>query len=71
MAREKGSYGQMISTLCFAGVGLFLIAEVALSESDPARVAAMSFCAVLSLAGALRFQIAAVARWFRGPEETA
>lgn len=65
--REKGAYGQMISTLCFAGVGLFLLGEVMLTEGDPLRSLVMSFCALLSLAGALRFQIAKLAdalpRW--------
>ncbi|CUH85533.1 hypothetical protein [Thalassovita mediterranea] len=61
--RERGSYGQMISTLCFAGVGLFLLSEVAVREGEPLKVAFMGFCAVLSLAGAVRFQIARVASW--------
>lgn len=63
--REKGSYGQMISTLCFVGVGLFLVGEAAATQGDPLRFAVMAFCAFLSLAGALRFQIAWAARWFR------
>jgi hypothetical protein len=59
--REKGSYGQMISTMCFAGVGLFLLGEAAITEGQPLKLAFMAFCAELSLAGALRFQIAKLA----------
>lgn len=65
--RDRGAYGQMISTLCFTGVGLFLLSEVAVTENDPLRSVTMGGCAILSLAGALRFQIARLAealpRW--------
>lgn len=63
--KRTGSVGQMISTLCFLGVGLWLIAEAAMTENDPARVLVLGSCAILSLMGALRFQIATVASWFR------
>ncbi len=62
---RTGSVGQMISTLCFLGVGLWLIAEAAMTEGDPLRVFVLLCCAILSLSGALRFQIATVAGWFR------
>lgn len=63
--KHSGSVGQMISTLCFLGVGLWLIAEAASTENDPFRVFVLGACAILSLSGALRFQIAMVASWFR------
>jgi len=62
---RKGSVGQMISTLCFLGVGLWLIAEAVMTENDPFRVFILISCAILSLSGALRFQIAPLAGWFR------
>ncbi|CUH68477.1 hypothetical protein TG4357_03613 [Thalassovita gelatinovora] len=62
---RKGSVGQMISTLCFLGVGLRLIAEAVMTVGDPLRVFILISCAILSLSGALRFQIATMAGWFR------
>ncbi|WP_212699123.1 hypothetical protein [Thalassovita aquimarina] len=63
--KRNGSVGQMISTLCFLGVGLWLIAEAAMTEGNPLRVFVLLCCAILSLLGALRFQIAMMAHWFR------
>lgn len=63
--RKRGSLGQMISTLCFLGVGMYLIGDVAMTQDDPLRSTVLSLCAVLSLAGALRFQIAWVAARFQ------
>ena len=62
--RKRGSMGQMISTLCFVGVGLYLIGDVAMTTGDPLRATVLSICALLSLAGALRFQIAWLAARF-------
>ncbi|MCT4682969.1 MAG: hypothetical protein N4A39_04485 [Roseicyclus sp.] len=55
--------GAMISTLCFAAAALGL-ADAAL-EAEGARALALGACAIAAGAGALRFQIAAAAAWFR------
>lgn len=61
---RSGSIGKMISTLCFAFVGLRLMAAATVTEGDPGLVLILSVCALLSLAGALRFQIAWLATLF-------
>ncbi|MFY0682425.1 MAG: hypothetical protein JXR13_17775 [Thalassovita sp.] len=62
---KKGSLGQMISTVCFVGVGLRLLAEMMLTENSFGLDFVLLSCAVLSFCGALRFQIAWLAKTFR------
>lgn len=56
MPRRRSSTGEMISTLCFLGVGLWSLGEAALAPWPKAAVLAL--CALACLAGAARHPIA-------------
>lgn len=56
MARRPRSTGEMISTLCYVGVGLWTLGT-ALEAPFP-KAALLGSCAVACFAGALRHQIA-------------
>lgn len=61
MPQEHRSTGQMISTLCFLGVGLWLLGQAAL-EPWP-RSAFLGACGFCSLLGAARHVIARLNPW--------
>jgi hypothetical protein len=56
MTRRARSTGEMISTLCYVGVGLWTLGT-ALESAFPEAVV-LGLCALASFAGALRHQIA-------------
>lgn len=58
--RHDPSIGEMISTVTFAGVAVWLGLEAMISEGNPSRQLALAACAILSGAGALRFQLQAL-----------
>jgi H+/Cl- antiporter ClcA len=56
MTRRKPSTGEMISTLCFIGVGLWTLAEALISPQP--RAAILMLCSGACLAAAARHPIA-------------
>lgn len=56
MARRHGSTGEMISTLCYVGVGLWTLG--AALEAPFPKAALLILCALACFAGAIRHQIA-------------
>lgn len=56
MARRHRSTGEMISTLCYVGVGLWTFGT-ALEAPFP-KAALLILCAIACFAGAIRHQIA-------------
>lgn len=56
MTRRPRSTGEMISTLCYIGVGLWTLGS-ALEAPFP-KAALLGLCALACFAGALRHQIA-------------
>lgn len=58
------SHGQVISTMCFAGVGLWCLGTAVQGADGPQVFLAL--CGLCSLAGALRFPLArALGRFLR------
>ncbi|MEM9435462.1 MAG: hypothetical protein AAGA15_00365 [Pseudomonadota bacterium] len=57
MMSNRRTTGEMISTLCFFGVGLWLFGQAALATEWP-RAALLATCGVFCLAGAARHLIA-------------
>lgn len=56
MTRRPRSTGEMISTLCYVGVGLWSLGTAL--ESPLPQAAVLALCALACFAGALRHQIA-------------
>lgn len=61
MAKRKQSLGEMISTVCFAGVALvwFLYGIEYFKNEEKIKAAVLFLCSLLCFLGSLRFQIAA------------
>ena len=64
MRHRRTSTGEMISTLCFLGVGLWSLGEAALASWPKAVI--LTLCALACLAGAARHPIARMLRGDRG-----
>ncbi|MEQ8900781.1 MAG: hypothetical protein RID11_14820 [Roseovarius sp.] len=58
MRHRRTSTGEMISTLCFLGVGLWALGEAAMAPWPKATI--LTLCASACLAGAARHPIARV-----------
>lgn len=56
MRRRHVTTGDMISTLCFLGVGFWMLS--AASEAELPKSLVLYFCGALSFTGAARFPIA-------------
>ena len=56
MTDDKRSTGRLISTLCFLGVGLWLLGEA--MAADPLRAVLLGLASLACLAGAARNPIA-------------
>ena len=66
--RRHRSRGELISTFAFAVVGLFFVGEAGVLWEEGARgkAALIGLCALLSLAGALRYHIHNLWQWIEG-----
>lgn len=64
MQQKRRSAGEMISTLCFAGVGLWLLGSAL--DASPVKGVALGACACACLAGAARHPLAAIVSRLRG-----
>ena len=58
--RHDPSIGEMISTVTFAGVAVWLGLEAMITDGNTLRQISLAVCAILSGAGALRFQLQAL-----------
>ncbi|MEO0677777.1 MAG: hypothetical protein AAFZ02_09495 [Pseudomonadota bacterium] len=63
MAQDRRSTGQLISTLCYLGVGLWLLGEAFLASLPQSIILALAGLA--SLAGAARHPLARLLERFR------
>ena len=65
--RRHRSHGELISTICYGGMAVWMALEAltASTEAWSGRDALLAVCAVLSFAGALRFNIANLVAWLR------
>ena len=61
MTKRKQSLGEMISTVCFAGVALvwFLYGMEYFKSGEKIKATVLFFCSILCFFGSFRFQIAA------------
>lgn len=60
---RRRSAGEMISTACFAGVGVWLLG--AAMQAPPLKAALLLICSAACISGALRFVIARLFEHFR------